>query len=145
MRPTRNFTRPPTSASCERGKVSTNRRTSATVTNLDEAWLESSRPAQVTVVPQLEREQRPQLLAVVPPAFQVVADQCAHDRRIEKTLARDPVGREDREHLLLERAAEPVRDRDPKALLWPVEDRIRKDAAQSALEQEIRAEAAQPQ
>jgi len=32
MRPTRNLTRPPTSASYERGNPATNRRTSATVT-----------------------------------------------------------------------------------------------------------------
>ena len=45
----------------------------------------------VTLVPQLKREQGPQLLAVVPPPIHVIADQPRHRKRIEQALTSDPV------------------------------------------------------
>jgi len=78
----------------------------------------------VAVVPQLEDEQRPELLAIVATARQVVAHQRRHGRAIEESFARDALGREDRQHLLLERTAKPVGDRDPKTFFRPVEDGV---------------------
>ncbi len=87
----------------------------------------------VAVVPQLEREQRPELLAVVAPPVQVIVDQPLHRARFEEALTPDPLRRQDRQHLLPERAAEPSRHGDPEPLLGPVQDRVGQDAAQRAL------------
>src|SRR5258708_24412810 len=92
---------------------------------------------EVALVPQLEREQRPELLAVVAAPVQVFIDQPLDDKRIEEALAREPFGRKHRQHLLLQRAPKPLRDRNPEPLLAPGENRGRKDSPPRALKEEL--------
>src|SRR4029077_14296292 len=102
-----------------------------------------SAPLEVAVVPQLEREKRPELLAIVAASVEVIVDQPLDRARVEEALPRDPIRRQHRQHLLLERATKPVRDGDAEPLLGPVENAVRQDSPQCALEQELRAKTAQ--
>src|SRR5438094_8981309 len=99
----------------------------------------------VPLVPTLEREQRPQLLAVVPPAGEMFVDQPPDHPRVEIPLALDPLWRQDRQHLLTQRSAEPPCHRDAEALLGPVEDLVGQDAPKRSLQKELRPQPTQLQ
>src|SRR5665213_151731 len=103
------------------------------------------RPREVPVVPQLESEQGPQLLAVVMPALEVLTHQCLYRGRLEEPLARHPLRRQYRQHLLPQRPAKPLGDRDPKPLLPPPKNGLGQHPTQRPLEQELRLHAPQLQ
>src|SRR5882724_12768014 len=102
-------------------------------------------PRSVAHGPELEREKRVELLPVVPPLALVLGQEALDRLRTEEATATDRVGSAHLAHERTERAAEPVAERNPEALLRPREGLGRERIGEGALEDVLRREAAKLQ
>src|SRR5688572_17629733 len=96
-------------------------------------------------MPELEHEERPELLSVISAAGHVLGDQALNRSRVEDPLRANSGGRE----LVLQRvpqlALEPFGDGDSEPLLCSVCDAGREEVSHRALEQMLRVETAKLQ
>src|SRR5262245_4796330 len=102
------------------------------------------RSAEHLVVPDDQDEERPDGVATVGAAGEVLVDQATDGGGVEQALAAEPGRGEEIAREVTELAAEPGRDRDVEALLPAAEDLRRKPAAHGAPQEILRGEAAQP-
>ena len=97
------------------------------------------------VVPELEHEQRPELLAVVARAGEVLVDEAVDLARVEEALRDEPRRREQVEQRLAQARLQPRGHGDAEALLLALRDAGRQQLADGALEQHLAGAAAQLQ